>query len=705
MKPASPTNQQLIKNRSAFQNNAHLLWPYWVLLQQNLSCHIESHVQNLAFRSWTDVSHPHSATPLRIDPVGMICPDPHTWSMHYGLLINNRLYTPTVSDSTQAYSNNTHQTLWQCEGVTVRQSIATIPTLVSKADRGGAVVSLTVSRDRHDAAIQLVLIALPMHPEGLGSLQSICYLSNNTVMLNNTPQLVLHEKPAAITCFSQDESSVPDALSNWNMIPQVHCSHGLATACFSYTVDTNIHIMYTLPHGVRSSTKLPISAIQNQRFSDIQHTLNQVWTPIKQKNICLKTPDNLFNYTLKTGVHYLLQGHATIATDGTPISRWLLGRLYAQLGYCTHAQTLLKSVTQSSWWWHPSPDAAGIAVDLAYQQALYSQDFSWIQNHWSKLNKSIAHWVKRLQHQAPIPYPLLPLAPTHAHNQTSTPLLNHAWLIHAVRTLGHLSKTRGLPAHMDYSAVSQMLHTYLNESLAFIFDRRPDAPYLALSKTPKVHGKLLDTLYSLVPLGIFSLYQPLVNKTLSHIEQTFGHDGCVVNTGPHDGFSVRHNAQLAQIYFARGDTRKAHVIVKWLIETANTNGSFPTTVHTSTHKGGGGLGHDSVATAACVSVLLSMIAHADNTCLNLLFHMPNSVWEGSQFTGIPTPFGPLDCHLSPSTNPPYTLTLNPQFHTPPTAIVIQLHPSIQRVMAESPVPILDNHRIQVPATTHTIQCY
>jgi hypothetical protein len=215
----------------------------------------------------------------------------------------------------------------------------------------------------------------------------------------------------------------------------------------------------------------------------------------------------------------------------------------------------------------------------------------------------------------------------------------------------------------------------------------------------------LDALYSLVPLDVFSIYDPLVTETLDIIEQTFGHDGLVINTGAYDGFSVRHNAQLAHLYLARGDHQKAKRIIQWLIESANTSGAFPTTVHPSTQKGADGLGHDPVATAACLSVLMTLIAHADATTLNLFFYTPDCIWEGSHYTNIHTPFGQLNCQIIPGMDTPYTLKLTPQFHTPPSAIVIQLHPSIQRVMADTTLPILDHHRIRIPANTQHIQCY
>ncbi|MDA8575518.1 hypothetical protein N9L24_00535 [Candidatus Marinamargulisbacteria bacterium] len=704
MTPTHPNNQQLIKNRAAFQHNARLLWPYWVELQQQLSCHIESHVQNLAFRSWTEVSHPYGSDPLRIDPTGMLSPAPHTWSMQYGLYYAGQFHGPRMADSVQAHQANTHQTLWQYDGVTLRQSIATLPELSPGAPCGGSVVNITVKNDR-SSPVQLVVILSPMHPDGLGSLKSICYLSTNTVMINNAPQLILHQKPTAIACFSQDEVSVPTALANWDMVTQTHCSHGFASACFSYPVDTDHHIVYTLPHGIRPATKLPLADIQSQRFSDVKHTLNQVWSPVKQSVLSIQTPDSALDYTLSTGIHYLLQGHVSANPAPTPLGRWILGRVYTQLGTHTHTESLIHSVMKTNWWWHPSPDAAAIAVDLAHHTATYTQDTAWVQDRWAKLNKPIAHWVKQLYHHPPIPYPLLALEPNHPHNRTSTPLMNHAWLIHAVRTLGKLSNTMGLTNHMDYPAVARMLQTYLKESIAFIFDRRPENPYLALDKTPTVHGRLLDALYSLVPLDVFSIYDPLVTETLNIIEQTFGHDGLVINTGPYDGFSVRHNAQLAHLYLARGDHQKAKRIIQWLIESANTSGAFPTTVHPSTQKGADGLGHDPVATAACLSVLMTLIAHADATTLNLFFYTPDCIWEGSHYTNIHTPFGQLNCQIIPGMDTPYTLKLTPQFHTPPSAIVIQLHPAIQRVMADTTLPILDHHRIRIPATTQHIQCY
>ena len=251
-----------------------------------------------------------------------------------------------------------------------------------------------------------------------------------------------------------------------------------------------------------------------------------------------------------------------------------------------------------------------------------------------------------------------------------------------------------------------MLHTYLTESIAFVFDRRPEEPYLVLAQMPRVHGRLLDALYSVIPLNIFNIYDPLVTETIRIIEETFGHDGLIINTGPHDGLSVRHNAQLAHLYLARGDHKKATRIIQWLLESAHTGGAFPTTVHPSTQKGANGLGHDPVATAACLSVFTQVIVQATDTQLHLLVSAPLSIWDGAQFTNIQTPFGPLDCAITPGTTIPYTLSLTPHFHTPPSDIVIQLHPAIHRVMADdATIPIGEHHRIRIPATLHNIHCY
>jgi len=182
---------------------------------------------------------------------------------------------------------------------------------------------------------------------------------------------------------------------------------------------------------------------------------------------------------------------------------------------------------------------------------------------------------------------------------------------------------------------------------------------------------MVGTLVSWFPLRLMPTDSPLLEGTLSALEEALFYQGMLfVNTG-HSGWGTYLNMRLAGCRLLQGSPKGWEAML-WLLRHASPTYNWPEAIHTGSLGGSAGDGQHGWASAEWLLLVRALLLHEERHRLVLAPALPQDWLASPGFLSVdkaPTRFGPISFHLEWSDARTIRLEISPQWRSTPPEVV------------------------------------
>jgi hypothetical protein len=182
---------------------------------------------------------------------------------------------------------------------------------------------------------------------------------------------------------------------------------------------------------------------------------------------------------------------------------------------------------------------------------------------------------------------------------------------------------------------------------------------------------MIGTLVSWFPLRLMPSDSPLLEGTLSALEEALFYEGALfVNTG-HSGWGTYLNMRLAGCRLLQGSPKGWEAML-WLLRHASPTYNWPEAIHTRSLGGSAGDGQHGWASAEWLLLVRALLFQEERRRLVLTPALPADWLTSAGYLSVenaPTRFGPISYHLEWDGDRHLHLQLTPRWRSTPPEVV------------------------------------
>ncbi|MEO8289230.1 MAG: hypothetical protein ABI670_22715 [Chloroflexota bacterium] len=217
---------------------------------------------------------------------------------------------------------------------------------------------------------------------------------------------------------------------------------------------------------------------------------------------------------------------------------------------------------------------------------------------------------------------------------------------------------------------------------------------------------MIGTLVAWFPLRLIPPDSPLLEGTLSALEETLFYDGALfVNTG-HSGWGTYLNMRIAGCRILQGSP-KGWEAMQWLLRHASPTYNWPEAIHTRSLGGSAGDGHHGWASAEWLLLVRALLLREDDDRLTLTPALPRE-WLNTPGSlaveNAPTRFGPLSYKIMwEAGGATVDLELTSRWRTAPAQLTWRLPGVVTHAQADGRAITPSKSSLALPTNTRTVR--
>jgi len=668
------------KNQTIIPRFLNRIWPRWVYLQSsptnklfNLHENPESLI-NVSQRNWTYLTAPGSDHTIQIDPQGLLTSPLQAWSLDVWIEQNGTVLSPSQLDTVQQQFNvktPSLTTTFQAQKTTINLEAFIIPL---PHDEHVACQTVQIHNPTESKLELSCFFAIrPYTPEGVSSIHTIAYHSQNAFLVNHHVGLVLDKKPDNIICLPFRDGDCSEHLKRWEMVLQATCELNMASAVAEYRLvlapgekkELSCKIPLSAPHftaGNNPKLATTITQLQSINVASEKNLIGKVWK--EALPACeITLPDTALQALIQKNLFHLVS-HSDTYTHKHALE--LLHILSAQSLFANnfepekHFKNAFQALDKTNLY------EIGLYTVILLEHFERNPESEWVKKQFTLLQKPWESIIQGIQTKNK------KQAISLQHQPTRTLF----WVIAGARKAATFASIS--LQIKDFSdkllATASTILDHINALSERLEKTRIYNTIIPISETEWTDARLVEALCGVFPLQITDPHSPAVTQTLRWLETN-----CLINntilyhqTDP-TGLCTHQNARLAQLYVARKD-EKAWPILTWLSETASPAGTWPGALHPLYFVGCDGEGHSRETMVEFLRLIRECLISENETTLRITPFIPKTWFDKGltlRIKNLPTAFGPISIetkHIGSSVE----YILSPTFHTMPQTIEISL---------------------------------
>jgi hypothetical protein len=724
-------------NFAVLQMQRDWLYPYWA--NKQLDPKSASYIPraqnplliNVTHRNWTMVGTLNGFHEAIIDPCGLATPLPREWSIDTWLVVDDRVFFPSLSDG----GNQTIETMFPClttrfivDGVSLTLEHFAAPTnhafdvLFAKA-------AVTNNSGKKKTGALCVAIR-PFNPEGVAPVSSVEFKLPRIAHVNKSTGIVFAETPDKIFCSSLKNGDLAHLLERrtMNLFGETsttfsQCERGLAHAVAAFMFELApgeekcVHYSAALEGEQpirRRGTKQTWRVSFEKRKSDQQAKWEKELSTGAQFEFADKELQALFDASRLALLElndndFISPGpflyHHFWYRDAT-----LMIRALDVLGFHKRSRQVIDAfparLTPDGFFRGPDGewDSNGAVLWSVHQHFLLNRQHLWLKNWYPSLRRA-ALWIARKRKQSD--NGLIPPSLSAEHLGTVDQYYwDTFWSLGGLKAMVRIAATLGMKADEQlFEQEVQAFEADITQSLQEV-ERRIGEKLIPATQHRNFDESAIGSISSIYPLELFDDRLHHLSNTLRKLETEFVDEKGFFHPFVHSGYNPYLTLQIAHSFLILGDVDKAWEVAETIFRQAIPPYSLPEAIHPRTGGGTMGDGHHGWAAAEIILFLRSCMVKEENGVISLFKGNINRLVQKGKnvkLKNVPTTFGEISCSLSFTDEASAVIYFEGNFNgeSLPTAIEIYLPFSVKNAAASSPNHISAK---TVDDTTSLIRC-
>ncbi len=717
---SAPVIVRGLLNFGILQMQRDWLYPFWV--HKQLDPLSESYIPraqnplliNVTHRNWTAAGTLNGFHEAIVDPRGLATPLPREWSIDTWIVIDGRVFFPSLADGVGQWSDTTMPcvtTRFDVDGTILSLEHFAAPTNHG-IDVLFAKTSVTNDTLRNKSCTLFISIR-PFNPEGVAPIFLIDFRQPRIAHVNKSTGIVFAETPDKIFCSSFKNGDLAHTLKRnatevleGMSVTSAQCDRGLAHAAAVFIFELapgeekRVHYSVALAeeqHLRRRGTKQTWHVSFEKRKSE-QHSK---WDKELSAGALIEFADKELQALFDASRLTLLQFH-----DGDFISPgpflyhhfWyrdatLMLRALDVLGFHKRTRQVIDAfpqrLTPEGFFRGPDGewDSNGAVLWSVHQHFMLSRQHLWLK-HWYPNLKRAARWIiakrKRTKNG------LMPASLSAEHLGTVDQYYwDSFWSLAGLKAITSAAEILNLKS--DKQFFEEETRGFEQNVLQSMYDASQRIGEELIPATPlrNFDESAIGSVSSVYPLELFGRQLLHPSNTVHALTDRFVFEKGFLHPFVHSGYNPYLTLQLAHSFLLMGEIAKAWEVAATIFRQALPPYSLPEAIHPRTGGGTMGDGHHGWAAAEIILFLRSCLVREEGDVL-LLFRGNNGrlVQRGKsvKLNNVPTKFGIFSCSLSFSDAANAVLNFEANFtsEVSPTSIDIYLPFEVKNVVASTP---------------------
>ncbi|MDH5402396.1 MAG: hypothetical protein OEY49_07895 [Candidatus Heimdallarchaeota archaeon] len=609
--------------RQYFSRGKHdLVLPAWVLgilgpdgeAKHGIAGSID--LRNTDLRSYYALGSPTCDEEPVIDHRGGIIPIPESYTIMFGILINNRaFYSSERGVIRTEYHDEGYPIVtvyWELESDTLVYDVFS-----DRDEEGNELLAIQIVRGFANHSMLVTLC--PMDQDSITTIPKISYDSKlNIVTPEDKPSIVISELPIRSLVLPISEGHAGRRVINANLsTSDVTCKAKMASWAAEFPVRAN------------PTFTIILNGEFKQDFPDIDD-IEYKWEEVMENIPEISTSNEEADYYYKASaivLRLLADIDNSSITIGPSVQEemWLPGLVFqiialSKLGFSNDVVVPVLNdlhhlvdnngvITPDHQW-----DAQGAIVLAIAINYFYTGDITWLGEQYSSV-KRIAEWVvrqyKKDEDQGPKDPLLIGLLPMGVASWFN-PLYwkNNYYYSHNFWALGVLDLTiqlsKELGRHGEVEKFEPEFHKYkqnVDDSMTSLLE---ETHYLPAGPYQRDNAEMIFNLHAIYPLKLYLPgYIPLTN-TVNWIWDNYVHDGGVLIDQPWNAYGSYFSILLAQCHRHNGDRVKVKEVIDFMLKNTTNRSGWAEGISPLTRKGSVGDSPNGYTAAEWVNLIIDM---------------------------------------------------------------------------------------------------
>jgi len=734
---STPVIVRGLLNFAVLQMRRDWLYPFWV--NKQLDPKSESYIPraqnplliNVTHRNWTMVGTLNGFHEAIIDPRGLATPLPREWSIDTWLVVDNRVFFPSLSTLGVQAIETTFPCLttrFSVDGVGLALEHFAAPTnhafdvLFAKA-------AVTNNSGKRKSGALCVAIR-PFNPEGVAPIFSVDFKSPRIAYVNKSTGVVFAETPDKVFCSSLNDGDLAHTLKQRTMnffgdlsTPSSHCERGLAHGVAAFMFDLapgdekNIHYSTALEGEQsvrRRGAKQTWRVSFERRKSDQQVRWEKELSTGAQFEFADKNLQALFDASRLS----LLELHDKDFISPGPFlyhhfwyrDATLMIRALDMLGFEKRSREVIDAfperLTADGFFRGPDGewDSNGAVLWSVHQHFLLNKQHLWLKNWYPNLKRA-AQWIIRKRKQTQ--NGLIPPSISAEHFGTVDQYYwDTFWSLGGLRAMVRIASILGMKSdEQGFEKEVRAFERDIVQSLQNV-EQRIGEKLIPATQHRNFDESAVGSISCIYPLELFDGRLRHLSNTLRKLEAEFVDEKGFFHPIIHSGYNPYLTLQIAHSFFIMGNIGKAWEVAETIFRQAVPPYSLPEAIHPRTGGGTMGDGHHGWAAAEIILFLRSCMVKEENGVISLFKGNNNRLVQKGKnvkLKDVPTTFGAISCSLSFTGETSAVIHFEGNFsvETMPAAIEIYLPFAVKNAAASSPNHISAK---TVDDTTSLLRC-
>lgn len=734
---SAPVIVRGLLNFAVLQMKRDWLYPFWV--HKQLDPASESYVArsqnplliNITHRNWTAVGTPHGYHEAIIDPRGLLTPLPREWSVDTWLVVEDRVFFPSLSDGGNQNLDATFPHL--TTGFEFNEAGLSLQHFVAQTNHGIDVVFAKVevtNKSQKKMSGALCIAIRPFNPEGVAPVFSIDFRSPRIAYVNKSTGVVFAETPEKIFCSSSNGGDLSYALRQGatDLLQELpttssRCDQGLAhaVAAFRFTLERGalkkVHYSVALAdekllrrRGTKQTWRVSFDKrkLEQQLKWEREISDGAIFTFADDKIQALFDASRLA--LLEFNDHNFISPGPFLYHHFWYRDAAVMLRALDLLGFHTRVREVIDAfperLTTEGFFRGPDGewDSNGVVLWSVREHFQLNPQLLWLRNLYPTLRRA-AQWIVRKRRQTA--NGLMPKSLSAEHLGTVDQYYwDSFWSLAGLNAMASIATTVNMESEarlfqkesLEFEeAIEKSLHDAARRLGEGIIPATPDRNF---------DESAIGSISCLYPLELFDRNLPHPAATVRKLREKFVDEKGFLHPFVHSGYNPYLTLQLAHGFLNLDDVEEAWQVADTIFRQATPPYSFPEAIHPRTGGGTMGDGHHGWAAAEIIIFLRDCIVREKEGIL-ALFEGNNSrlICSGRDITlkNIPTKYGPFSCSLSFADGGNAALNFAENFRdeSKPSAIDITLPFPVKHVSSSSPNYVSAEF---LPDSTTTLRC-
>eukprot|EP01047_Picozoa_sp_COSAG01_P013496 COSAG01_NODE_636_length_14635_cov_18.612617_8_plen_797_part_00 len=737
--------KQGLRNQEHITKKQNWRWPYWAKAQLDPTQPLYSVseapfiLHNHHCRNWRHLSLAGQAPSLCIDPKGSICVVPFKWSIEFWVIYENRLICP--SDWQQVHQQ---ASIAQAQQIYKHPHFELqVSTIMYEKDKQKCFADIELSfQNLCTTPIEAsIFVAIrPYTPVGISGIKSINYLKSQAFMVDQQLALGLKDQPDNVLCLSAKDGDVSERLRDWEMILKTQCSEHMASAAAEYrfsllsqevkTTSFSVPLTSTprfsffwnpkLNHMQQIKLKNSLAHLKSQDHASLisQHEqhLKDFLSPMTKINLPHASSNQIFDSVIKQLLSFMGPGHL-LSDSIEPNSQHLKSSLALYQSLLVFSgkpwvMPAINSLLQQKW--HtllPSLETNPSAYCRLYCFLQEFADYHHMTDAYALLKKKGFLIIKkllkkRIKKDTNHPDWVGLLRESSSCEQSHEPayyLWDNLWALSMLKNILKLPKLS--PKEKTWLSLQA---ESLTASIQHLSRRcgllNQQAPYLPVSTNTHQDVRTLDVLYTAVFQNIYKASDPIIGHSINKLAPYF-RDAPLLYTPLRHGYDMSRQFMLLRLYIACKNP-KAFSLLTRLTGLSSNQHTWPEVLNPQSLGGAFGQGHCAYSAALYAQCVYDVLIHeADDNIYLFPFLPPDWLPKANRplsIEGLLCKFGSINLYLSYTSSNKVTLSITPNFSTPPKQLLISFPYLITQMESETGLEIINKKEISIQKTSTQI---